>query len=305
MLHVVRSFGEVLPATCQNTCEEAWALFDTLIAKYGEHYNVGDRATRVLRYGLQLFGAAALPIAQHVLSRMTTSFEAHGVSGYLWIIGKIIGRFGHEEDPALRDVFRQAYESVSTKVLSLLQQQPASEIPDGKLRYVAHLCSQTNTPCVVVEDYIRLLLQMVDFAPDIMFPSPAFPASFGAAVAGLTMVQIDICYLALDFLRVVLTHDALSPNTGSALPVPPKFPLYAQAIQEAISKQGFQLLGCLLTGFVGDFDEDTTSQVVTIFRAMSATWPGEMSSWLPSVVDQLPSNLPVPVKEQFLNDFNK
>lgn len=136
MLHVVKSFGEVLPATCQNTCEEAWALFDTLIAKYGEHYNVGDRATRVLRYGLDLFGSAAFPITQHLLSRMATSFEAHGIPGYLWIIGKVIGRFGNEEDSAIRDAFRQAYERVSTKVLSLLQQQPAADIPDGKQQCV-------------------------------------------------------------------------------------------------------------------------------------------------------------------------
>jgi transportin-3 len=132
MLHIVRGFGDELPATCQNTCEEAWTLFDTLIVKYGEHYHVGDRATRVLRYGLELFGLSALPVAPHVLSRMAMAFEAHGLSGYLWIIGKVVGRFGNEENPALRDAFQQAYERVSTKIVSLLQQQPASEIPDGK-----------------------------------------------------------------------------------------------------------------------------------------------------------------------------
>ena len=144
---------------------------------------------------------------------------------------------------------------------------------------------------------------MVDFAPDVLFPSPAFPASFGSAIAGLTLVQIDISYLALEFLRIVLTHEALSPIAG--VTAPPKFPVYAQAIRDVFSKQGFQLLGCLLTGFVGDFDEDTTSQVVTIFRMISAVWPSEISSWLPSVVEQLPSTITTSVREQFLADFNK
>ena len=144
MLHVVRGFGDELPATCQRTCEEAWTLFDTLIAKYGEHYNVGDQATRVLRYGLELFGTTALPVARHVLSRMATSFEAHGLSGYLWIIGKVLGRFGNEEDPTLRDAFRLAYETVSTKIVSMLQQQPASEIPDGEFMSFDGCISRTD-----------------------------------------------------------------------------------------------------------------------------------------------------------------
>jgi transportin-3 len=155
---------------------------------------------------------------------------------------------------------------------------------------------------IVVEDYIRLLLQMVDFAPDILFPSPAFHASFGSAIAGLTLVQVDISYLALEFLRIVLTHDALSRNAG--VTVPPKFPIYAQAIRVVFAEQGFQLLGCLLVGFVGDFDEETTSQVVTIFRTICAVWPSEISSWLPSVMEQLPSSIPLSVKEKFLADFN-
>ena len=161
----------------------------------------------------------------------------------------------------------------------------------------------------VIEDYVRLLLQIVDFAPDILFPSPAFPASFGAAIAGLTLVQVEICYVALEFLRIVLTHDALLPPTsgveGTPAVVPPKFPIYAQAIRDVVVKQGFQLLGCLLTGFVGDFDEDTTSQVVTIFRAMSGTFPAEMGAWLPAVVEQLSSSIPASVKEQFMGDYNK
>ena len=155
----------------------------------------------------------------------------------------------------------------------------------------------------MVEDYIRLLLQMVEFTPDILFLSPAFTTSFGTAVTALTLVHVDACYLALDFIRIVTTHDALSSNPGVA--VPPKFPLYGQAIRDVFAQQGFQLIGYLFTGFVGDFDDDSTSLVITIFRTLSAIWSAEISGWLPSVMGQLHTSIPIAVREQFLADYNK
>ncbi|KAF8525095.1 ARM repeat-containing protein [Hysterangium stoloniferum] len=285
MLYIVRGFGDQLPAACQNTSQDAWVLFDNLIAKYGEHYSVGDHAARVIRYSIELFGTSSLPIMQQVLSRMATSFQATGLSGYMWIVGKVIGRFGDEEDPALREAFRQSYETVSEKVVAILHTKPPSDIPD------------------VIEDYIRLLLQMVEFAPDLLFSSPTFLTSVITALSGLTLVQADICYLTLDFLRIVVTHDCLYPARQRA--VPPKFPLYAQAIREVFAKQGFQILGFLLTGFVTDFDEDAAPIVITIFRSLSAVWPTEVASWLPTVVEQFPSAIPMNVRQQFLEDFNK
>lgn len=131
MLGVVDTFGDDLPPACRTSCQEAWTFFDPFIAKYGSDFATCERVTRVLRFALKFFGSTALPVTPSVLARMAASFEATGFASYLWIIGKVVSRFGHEEDMTLRNAFRQAYEQSSTKLFKLLQETSPSQIPDG------------------------------------------------------------------------------------------------------------------------------------------------------------------------------
>lgn len=132
MLSVIDTFGEELPAACQSTCQEAWSIFDQFLTKYGSDYQMCERATRVLRLGINFFGNAALPMLPSVLSRMSAAFEATGHSSYMWIAGKCIGRFGDNGDVALRTSFKEVYERCSNKLVQLLHDKTPGQIPDGK-----------------------------------------------------------------------------------------------------------------------------------------------------------------------------
>lgn len=148
-----------------------------------------------------------------------------------------------------------------------------------------------------------MLLQMIDYAPDILFPSPAFSIAFKAAMASLTLVQTDIVFAALDFIRSVITHDCLDPSLPSP---PPKFPIYAGAIRPVVELEGPALTGYLLTGIVGDFPEESASTVITILRHLSKLWPAQMLQWVPVVLQQLPSaSTPDQAKTDFLHDMNR
>jgi transportin-3 len=156
----------------------------------------------------------------------------------------------------------------------------------------------------VLEDYLQMLLQLVDVAPDIFFLSSAFPISFRASMAALTLVHTDIIFASLDLFRVVLTHDCLS--SISSTPSPPKFPIFASAIRTVFEKEGFDFVGYLLNGLVGDFPEDSTSVVVSIFRVISFVWPSQLLSWLPPILQQLPStSTPIEAKAQFLSEVTR
>ncbi|KAJ6621643.1 armadillo-type protein [Mycena sp. CBHHK59/15] len=286
MLHVIQGFGDELPPACQTSCQEAWAVFNAFLAKYGADYDIAERTTRVIRHGITLFGDAALPMVPSVVARMSFAFEATRYPSFLWIAGKMIHRYGNEEDPDLRGSFQEIYERSTNSVVSLLQSKSASDIPD------------------VLEDYLRMLTSMVPATPDIFFQSSAFPLAFRTSMAALTLVHTDIIFASLDLFLLILTHDCLNPDPS--VPLPPKFAVYASAIQAVVEKDGFQFLGYLLNGLIGDFPEDAMSLVVSIFRAMSAIWGSQLLSWLPSVLQQLPTSaVPQDAKNEFFSEVSR
>lgn len=132
MLYVVRSFGDDLPPACQNSCGDAWTVFDNFLLKFGTDYELAERATRVIRHGITLFGSAGLPVAPSVAARMSQGFDATGIPSYLWIGGKIVARYGDEkQNVELQTAIRALYEHASKKVVSILSVKTPGDIPDG------------------------------------------------------------------------------------------------------------------------------------------------------------------------------
>jgi transportin-3 len=223
----------------------------------------------------------------------------------VWIIGKIVCEFGNEEDPNLRGVFKESYDRVSEKVLSLLQEKSPAAIPDGKKNWLGDMFHLLTIPSVL-EDHMHMLIHTLDYAPDVFFDSPkSFSIGFRAAMTGLTLIQTDLIFASLDLIRLILTHDSILPPSADK-PVPPKFPIYASRIQQVIEKEGYELIGYLLSGLTGDFPEDSSSNVITIFRNVAAVWPQQLLSWLPSVLQQLnPAAVTDEAKAKFLAETTR
>jgi transportin-3 len=131
LLDVVGSFGEELPAACQNTAADMWAVMDGVIKRYGDLPEICDRATRALRLGLQFFDRAALPLVPAILACLTSRFENTGFASYLWSIGKVIQRFGSEEDPVIRSAMQETYERCSVKCWEIFSQSAITLHSDG------------------------------------------------------------------------------------------------------------------------------------------------------------------------------
>ncbi|EJD55376.1 ARM repeat-containing protein [Auricularia subglabra TFB-10046 SS5] len=284
MISVVRGFGDTLPQACQGACAEIWTVFDQFLAKYGPYFPLADTSSRVLRLGLQLFADAVLPLVPAVMERMVHCFETSGFSCYLWIIGKLYGAFGSEESPAYRELYKTAFTRVSAKVFQLLQTQSSHELPD------------------VLEDYINMMLQLSDHAPDVLFTLPGLSAGVQAAVELLGSTRSDdgLCN-ALFVLRAAVVHDSLRPSPGA----PPKWAEYGAAIRAAFADQHARVLRQLLTGVVEDFPHDSLHTVATILRAMAGVWPAELAACLPAAVEAIPPKLVAPAaKTTFLNQVS-
>lgn len=146
-----------------------------------------------------------------------------------------------------------------------------------------------------------MLTELIDYSPDVFFHSPAFPIAFHAAMAGLNLVQADIVFAALDVIRDVVSHECLDPVSST-----PKSVAYASSIKDVVQKDGLELTGLLLTGLTGEFPEDTVSSVIAIFRGLVGSWSTLFLSWLPVVLQQLPSvTVPATAKTKFLADITQ
>ncbi|KAF8632582.1 hypothetical protein AX15_001790 [Amanita polypyramis BW_CC] len=283
LLHVIRTFGEELPAACRNTCPEVWAVFDSFLVKYGSNYQLAEKVTRVLRYGVTLFGSSALSVASAVVNRMSQGFAATGLSSYLWVAGKIVGQYGSTEDQALRESIQELYVHSTSKLVSILQVKPPRDVPD------------------VLEDYVQMLLQFAEQAPDIFFQNSAFENAFKASMAALTLVHTDIVFAALEVFRLIFTHDCLDTSVPASSV---KFPVYGLAIRNVVIKEGYVFVGYLLNGLVGDFPEESTPLVTAIVRSLAKSWPTQLQAWLPPILQQLPTSKGSnEEKQRFLTDM--
>ncbi len=149
-----------------------------------------------------------------------------------------------------------------------------------------------------------MLINMVEFAPDIFFESSAFPAAFRVALAALTLIHTDTVFASLDLIRMILTHDCLAPEPLKH--PPPKFPLYANAIHQAVDKEGFEFASLLMAGLVGDFPEESTSIIVTLFRVLASLWPSQLLQWTPVILQNIPvSSASEEAKVRFMKDLNE
>jgi transportin-3 len=149
-----------------------------------------------------------------------------------------------------------------------------------------------------------MLISMIDYAPDVFFESSAFQVAFRAAMASLTLIQTEIVFATLDLFRFILTHDCLHPHDAMS-PPPPKFPLYANAVNRVMEKEGQDLVGLLLSGITGDFPEDSSGMTIAIFRALVSLWPQQLLQWLEPALQSLPpATVPDDAKTRFLNEVS-
>ena len=105
---------------------------DDVINRYGDLPEICDRATRALRLGLQFFDRTAVSLVPAILIRLTSRFENTGFASYLWSIGKVIQRFGTEEDMVIRGAMQQTYERCTAKCWEIFSVSAITQHSDGK-----------------------------------------------------------------------------------------------------------------------------------------------------------------------------
>lgn len=107
-------------------------MFDPILRTYGSAFFITERITRLLRQGIHFFGPSALPVVPSVFTALSTSFTATGLSNCLWVVGKMVQRYGGGADPAVLQAIKDSFENMSLKVGTLLRDTSPTELPDSE-----------------------------------------------------------------------------------------------------------------------------------------------------------------------------
>ncbi|GAA5966217.1 hypothetical protein JCM21900_003336 [Sporobolomyces salmonicolor] len=288
-LAIVERLPDGIPPECVATCAQAWSILDAFIAKYGSDGMVAEKTCVAIRRGLFFFEDVAFSVAASVLERLASAFEQAPASSYLWITGKMVTMFARREEQAFDAVVKSAFERESNKVFELLQSTQPAQVAD------------------VLDDYVHLVQALIDYAPDHIFLSPAFPAAFQSTLAALTLLSPQVVLTALDAVRAIVGHDSLhydpsDPHLSPAMHT--AYPNYVAAIRAVVEATSVQLLQLLLDVLVGG-GEDEPYNVLTILRLLSIQFPMVLAANVSAAVELLPAKVAGPAeKAEFVNRFN-
>lgn len=142
---------------------------------------------------------------------------------------------------------------------------------------------------------------MAEYAPSIVFNSPAFPAALQCVTAATTLAFPNIVMAALDTLREIIGHESLAPNPST----PAAFVAFAPVIKSTVATIAPQLVPTLIQTLV-DGIEDASSSILTILRLMAVDFEQQLVQAVPSAVQALPPKyMSEQDKAQFMTKFGE
>lgn len=133
-IHINSHLSDSLPAECGNTASEVWAILSALISRYGGS-SISERICSTLRRGLTFFGRLCIPLAASILDTVTVAFEQTGVSGYVWVGGRVsdllrVQGLLAQQEQELKAHLQQAFERMTVKLVAMLSSSTANDVQD-------------------------------------------------------------------------------------------------------------------------------------------------------------------------------
>ncbi|TIC03611.1 ARM repeat-containing protein [Wallemia mellicola] len=246
-----------LPVECQSTPFEVYNLLVKVIVNFGGSHSLIERVCGLLRKGLRFFDeSAVLPIIPNLLEVLVNAFGSNPLSAYIWLIGKCFNLI-----PKEKTMISTSFNNISNKLFTILQSKQPSQVPD------------------LIEDYIHLLLQIMDYEPSLIFNDNVIQPIFDLSLTGLNLYNPEAILVSLDFIRDFV--DVINDNNSNSN-------INKTVIAKTLSNHTniANLIQILLEGLVNSFPEDCVSTVITLIRQLAQFNNNLMKEAIPVVMNQ-------------------
>ena len=244
-----------------------WPLFDSLVARFPNDYNLAEELCRFHKHALRQCGSEHYaPALDLLLRHLVTSFQVSKQSAFLYAASICITEYG--KNPAYHSKLMELIGTLATTTLSSLTTLPdCAAHPD------------------VMEEFFYLVGRMVVYCPDPILQSPLCQSLLQYANMGLQLDHRGANKGIVKFLdHTLATAVSLQQqkDRGTTL----------ASLERVWSDQGGALVGTLSRTLRGELP-DYSGQVPELFWKMQVWCPSLLRQWLETALQPYAAKEPL------------
>ncbi|KAI9316196.1 armadillo-type protein [Dichotomocladium elegans] len=295
LLEEIAAFIEVIhpdiplgqPHPCVNFVNDLWPIFDLCLKKFGTEGPVCEQLGKCFKNCVQSYKLHFVPLLPQLMERIVSGFDYSGLSVYLYVALKIIKVYG-AGGPENAAVCLNLVERMSATMFTRLTEKKFQDMPD------------------VVNEYFRMVTELLQVAPTHLVQSPLLPSIFQAALAGLSMEEFNALNAILGFYRslldIAISVDELVPGDVPATSA--TIGQNSARVASIFMEMGNSFMTVLFNGLISHYNWEIIPDVASILKCLAQILPTETSEWIVVLVNNIPDlSMPAAEKSEFLQSY--
>ena len=258
-------------------CQEILPILAALVMNFTQSAPISERVCRCWRYMVISYRTATAPLLPILAPNLAQGFKASRQGCFLWATDAVIREFAEGAEFVDKTISENVYtffEAQAIAFFEVLNDLPPTELPD------------------VIEDFFRLVTDAVRYYPENTVMSAIASPTLEAALAALTLQQVDPLIATLHYLRDLLSFGTNQPPVSDTEKLNGNSYQTSGEVQAAV-KQLFSVHGPILTqriltGMMFSFPEDCFPDASAVLMDLFYLMPQVAPLWVQSTLEMAP-----------------
>lgn len=253
---------------------DLYPVMTTLLQSHGTSTYVAERISRFIKTSLHSSGLGLLPIVGAIAETLVSEFERTHYGCWLWVSGALVREFGDDVESTVDDNTKEAVWQFSHRQMVAF------------FKFFAGTTARTVSD--LIEDFFRLMGDVLMFFPFKLIGSDVFLPSFQAAMNALSLEQVEPLIAALHYLQDLFAYGQEHPPTSVVKgPIPTEV---RNCVLTLAHSHGKELSAHIVSGLIFSFPRDAVSDASALYLSLTKLVSAEQSlQWLSFTIDLLPS----------------
>lgn len=255
-------------------CIDLYPVMTALLKSHGTSSYVAERVSKFIKTSLHTCGSGLQPIVGLIAETLVEEFEHSHFGCWLWVSGALLREFGDDLDGLVDENTKEAVWQFSHRQMVAF------------FKFFNGIDPKTISD--LIEDFFRLMGDVLMFFSFKLIGSDVFLPSFQAAVAALSLEQLDPIIATLHYLQDLFSYGQENPPTSVIKgPVPMEI---RNEILGLAHNHGRELCAHIVSGLIFSFPRDAVPDASGLYLTLTKLVSVEQSlQWLSFTIDMLPS----------------